>query len=529
MDTQGSSDPLGTAARGPAHWFLSSDERGNVDTVLDSRHPDSLGWTDGNCVTPLIHGSTYFRALHSAVSAAGPGDSLLFTDWRGDPDERLDGAGTEVGRMFADAAARGAEVRGLVWRSHLDRFRFSSAENRALGDEIDAAGGQCLLDQRVRVLGSHHQKLVVLRYRARPSDDVAFVGGIDLGYSRGDSEQHDGDEQALAMAAAYGSRPPWHDVQVELRGPAVGDVDCVFRERWEDPGALTRNPLSVMRDLLRGEPRQARPLRAQPRDPVPCGGTQVQLLRTYPSLRRGYPFARSGERSVARAYAKALRLARRLVYVEDQYLWSVEVGEVLAAALERAPELRMVIVIPACPDQDGRLATRPNQVGREPVLRRLREAGGDRVGIYALENRRGTPIYVHAKVCVVDDEWACVGSDNANRRSWTHDSELSAAFVDTIGTARNLRLTLAREHLGTRVDDVDLDDPRAWATAFQQSADALDAWHRTVPSGPRPAGQLRRYEQAPLGRWTRFWASIPYRAVFDPDGRSRSMRAAGRF
>ena len=37
---------------------------------------------------------------------------------------------------------------------------------------------------------------------------------------------------------------------------------------------------------------------------------------------------------------------------------------------------------------------------------------------------------MHAKVVVVDDVWAMIGSDNLNRRSWTHDSELSIAVLD---------------------------------------------------------------------------------------------------
>ena len=37
---------------------------------------------------------------------------------------------------------------------------------------------------------------------------------------------------------------------------------------------------------------------------------------------------------------------------------------------------------------------------------------------------------MHAKVCVIDDVWCSVGSDNFNRRSWTHDSELSSACLD---------------------------------------------------------------------------------------------------
>src|SRR4029079_10823606 len=50
--------------------------------------------------------------------------------------------------------------------------------------------------------------------------------------------------------------------------------------------------------------------------------------------------------------------------------------------------------------------------------------------VFDVENREGTPIYVHAKVCIVDDVWASVGSDNFNRRSLTPDSELFCAVLD---------------------------------------------------------------------------------------------------
>jgi phosphatidylserine/phosphatidylglycerophosphate/cardiolipin synthase-like enzyme len=511
------------------HWFLDTIERGNPDTALDRRR-DGRSWSHGNAVLPLVHGSVYFRRLLDEVSRLAAGDLLLFTDWRGDPDERLDvSAGTAVGRVFAAAARRGVDVRGLVWRSHLDRFQFSAAENRHLGEEIDAAGGQCLLDQRVRILGSHHQKLVVLRHQRSPELDVAFIGGIDLCHSRRDGAGHDGDPQPQRMAAVYGARPPWHDVQLEVRGPAVGDAEAVFRERWDDPHLLTRNPLRVMGQLIHREQRRPRPLPPQGVDPPSLGPTAIQLLRTYPVRRPRYPFARNGERSIARAYGKVLDRARHFIYVEDQYLWSHDVAEVFAAALQRSPQLRMVGVIPAHPDQDGRASGPPNLVGREPVLQALREAGGDRVGLYSPENLAGTPVYVHAKVCVVDDEWACVGSDNANRRSWTHDSELSAAFVDVSGTARRLRHQLTREHLGDSITEPELDDPVAWALAFRSHASALDAWYASGGRGTRPHGRIRSYTQPVATRWTRSWATVLYRTVYDPDGRTRSMHRQHEF
>jgi hypothetical protein len=113
-------------------------------------------------------------------------------------------------------------VRALVWRSHLDQFQFSERENRHLGEDIEAAGGKCLLDMRVRPGGSHHQKFVVLRHNGRPEEDVAFVGGIDLCHGRHDDAGHKGDPQAQPMAATHGDRPPWHDLQLAIRGPAAG-------------------------------------------------------------------------------------------------------------------------------------------------------------------------------------------------------------------------------------------------------------------------------------------------------------------
>jgi phosphatidylserine/phosphatidylglycerophosphate/cardiolipin synthase-like enzyme len=168
-------------------------------------------------------------------------------------------------------------------------------------------------------------------------------------------------------------------------------------------------------------------------DPPRCGHHAVQVLRTYPYRRRGYSFAPEGERSIARAYLKVLSRARSLIYLEDQYLWSRTVAEMLARALVDNGELHLIAVLPRFPDQDGRLSRPPNLVGRAAALHTLRTAGGDRVAVYSPENEAGVPIYVHAKVCVVDDTWAIVGSDNFNRRSWTHDSELSCAVIDEDG------------------------------------------------------------------------------------------------
>jgi phosphatidylserine/phosphatidylglycerophosphate/cardiolipin synthase-like enzyme len=535
-------------------WFLLASERGNESTSVDHRHLDGKAWTKGNQVRALVHGGEYFAALVAAIQEMESGDLLLFTDWRGDPDQRLDSEGAEVGTVLCQAAEKGVIVCGLIWRSHLDRFQFSERENRHLGEEINAAGGKCLLDMRVRPGGSHHQKFVVLRHPGRPQMDCAFVGGIDLCHSRRDTAAHAGDLQSQPMAAIYGPRPPWHDIQLQLRGPVVGDVETVFRERWNDPSPLSQNPIHRVRDLAGRATSEWCPLPDQLGDPSQCGRQQVQLLRTYPHRLWALSFAPEGERSVARGIIKALGRARHLIYVEDQYLWSNQAIAAFCRALQADPQVLMVAVVSSFPDQDGRLSTAPNLIGRVNAMLALEAAGGERVAIYGLENHAGYPIYVHAKVCIVDDTWAKVGSDNINRRSWTHDSELACAVVDERPAglsdpdhlpdhlpehlsdsdkrsfAQDLRLRLAREHLDRpEGDDQDLLDPGSFFDAFSAAASRLENWHAAGERGPRPPGRLRPLSIPGLSGWSRLWSTPVYSILYDPDGRPRSWRRANRY
>jgi len=513
-------------------WLLTARERNNRYTAVDRRHPDGAAYTGGNRVHALVHGAEYFDDLCARIGRMRAGDLVLFTDWRGDPDERLTGSGPTVSTLLSEAARRGVVVKGLVWRSHWDRLAFSATENEHLGEEIEAAGGECVRDMRVRVGGSHHQKMLVLRHPGRPELDIAYVGGIDLCHSRRDDEHHHGDPQPQTMAGEYGRTPPWHDIQLAIQGPAVGDIEATFRERWDDPTPLSRNPVHRLHDLLHHDDTHPDPLTPQPPDPPRSGPYHVQALRTYPYRRPGYPVAPNGERSVARAYFKVLQRARSLIYIEDQYLWSEQIADLFARALAVRPELRLIGVVPMHPDETG-LAGAAQGIGRRRAVDTLRRAGGDRVALYSIENRAGTPIYVHAKVCVVDDTWTCVGSDNINLRSWTHDSELSVAVVDDDpagGFGRALRLRLHREHLErTQDDDADLRDPAGLFAAYADAADRLEAWHAHGRRGPRPPGRLRHYREPEIRSATSLFATAMYRFIADPDGRPPALRRAHAF
>jgi phosphatidylserine/phosphatidylglycerophosphate/cardiolipin synthase-like enzyme len=534
-------------------WFLTPDERGNPASDID-RVPrdDGRGWVAVNRVEAVVHGVDYFERLYQELCALQKEDRVYFTDWRGDPDEKLRDEGPTVGEVLADLAKNGVEVRALMWRSHSDHMQYSAQENQHLGAELNEVGAEVLLDQRIRRFGSHHQKLFVIRHKGEPERDVAFVGGIDLCHGRRDDARHQGDPQQAPMDKAYGGRAPWHDAALELRGPVVGDLLRTFIERWEDPTPLDRRtPYRMILQRKARMPRHPDELSEAFPDPEPSGPHAIQVLRTYGRKRPRYPFAPVGERSIARAYEKAFGLAESLIYVEDQYLWSEAIASGIARALRRSPRLRVIAVVPRIPDQNGYAAGTPQRLGQLKALGLLHRAAPDRFAAYDLENVYGVPIYVHAKICLVDDVWMTCGSDNFNRRSWTNDSELTCAVLDpTPDTrqprdlsahgdgarrlARNLRLMLWSEHLGLAPDDERLLDPATAFDLWRERATALDAWHQSRRHEPgrraaRPPGQARHHRPAPVGRLTRLWAEPVYHYFFDPDDRPRTLRRRNRF
>jgi phosphatidylserine/phosphatidylglycerophosphate/cardiolipin synthase-like enzyme len=239
--------------------------------------------------------------------------------------------------------------------------------------------------------------------------------------------------------------------------------------------------------------------------------------------------------------------ARRLIAIEDQYLWSIDAANALAKALRDNESLLVVIVVPRFPDRDGRITGAANRFARTRVIDTLIEAGGNRVAVYDLENEAGTPIYVHAKVCIIDDVWLEIGSDNLNRRSWTHDSEIACAVLDEhvdgrapsdpggLGDgarklARETRLALWTEHLGRHPgDDDDLIDPSEGFAALRTAARQLDEWHEAGRISDRPPGQLRTHPCEPVEAWLRPISAVAYRTVLDPDGRPRPLRHAATY
>jgi phosphatidylserine/phosphatidylglycerophosphate/cardiolipin synthase-like enzyme len=179
---------------------------------------------------------------------------------------------------------------------------------------------------------------------------------------------------------------------------------------------------------------------------------EAQLVRTVPE--RIYGFLPQGEFSILESYLRALRSAERLVYLENQFLWSPEVCRLLADKLERPPHdgFRVVAVLPERAN-NGQDDTR-GQIG--VLMDADDRGGGGRFLACTIRSRSGARserLYVHAKVGIVDDRWLTVGSANLNAHSFFNDSEVNVVTCDA-ELARDTRLRLWAEHLEAAPDAV---------------------------------------------------------------------------
>jgi phosphatidylserine/phosphatidylglycerophosphate/cardiolipin synthase-like enzyme len=312
--------------------------------------------------------------------------------------------------------ARKIEVRVLLWAgAPLPLFRPSRGDVRELAERLRTAGVEVGLDAKERPMHCHHEKLVVV------DDRVATVGGIDLtGYNgdRYDSSSH-------PWRPALG----WHDAAALVHGPVVADVAEHFRFRWRE---VTGQELPA------------------PVAQSPAGEHDLQLVATIPE--HVYEGRHDGSFRILESYVRALRSAERLVYLESQFLWSPELVEILVEKLRRPPrdDFRIVAVLPSHPDS-GNDDSR-GQVGR------LEEAdgGAGRLLACALYSRSGAarePIYVHAKIGIVDDRWLTIGSANLNEHSLFNDTEVNLVSCEP-ALARSTRERLWAEHLELPVEEV---------------------------------------------------------------------------
>lgn len=383
-------------------------ERGWWSTRAETR--------SGNDATVLIDGEQALSAMQEAI--AGAQESVHIAGWHSSPDFKLT-RGEDVPTLrdlLADVAER-VPVRLLLWAGPpVPAFQPTRKVVKAAREEfMRDCQVVCALDDREYLMHCHHEKIVII------DGTLAFVGGIDFTDLEGDRHDH----------TSHPPRGPlgWHDAAVRLQGPAVADVADHFVRRWTE---ITGEEL------------------ASPPPPPPAGDMEIQVLRTVPE--KVYDFLPRGEFTILDAYLRALRSAERFIYLENQFLWSPEVVDVLAYRLKHPPcdDFRVLLVLPVKP-ANGRDTTR----GQMSILAAA-DARAKRLLATTISAQRGDPeaaVYVHAKIGIIDDRWLTIGSGNLNEHSLFNDTEMNLLTCDT-ALARQTRLRLWAEHTERSIEDV---------------------------------------------------------------------------
>ena len=284
--------------------------------------------------------------------------------------------------------------------------------------------------------GSHHQKIVVV------DDCFAFCGGIDMTSDRWDTRAHADDEPGRVKPSGK-PYTPWHDATTALEGPAAAALGELARERWK---RATGDRLDAVEGVSDCWPSYLKP---HFRD-VP-----VAISRTVPQL----PDVEE-VREIERLYLDLIGSAERFIYAESQYFASRKIGEAIGARLKEPDPPEIVLVNPIT--ADGWLEPIAMDTARARLfeaLRRVDQKG--RFRLYHPQTARGVPIYVHAKIMVVDDHVLRIGSSNMNNRSLGLDTECDVTFdsrqsanKDDKHTIRAIRVGLIAEHLGREAEEV---------------------------------------------------------------------------
>jgi len=512
----------------PADWLL------NYDPALH----------DGNRITPLIDGETYFTELADQLFSLDAGDFFYCAAWVLDPDVLLSPDHTL--RDAIDAAAGvGVKIRFLLYKAMqdepYDEYRFpgrappSTLEFVNTMDLFWHGAIEVIIDLRHPLPeGSHHAKYVVVVRRDPAAGDyvvTGYVGGMDIAAQRLATPEHD---TWSSPSDWFGS---WHDVQCKVEGPIARELLEHFEGRWAQHPTETvwvdALPVKTETTLAVAS---ALPIRQ-----TPVGTVAAQHLFTYPCHPKNVPSGRTqteyeadayyafvprGMRTIEEAIYNAIRRARVYVYFENYAFYHPGIAAELAARLDAQPDLQVIY----CGDYGTFPTYKPATLDAFEIVR----ASANGANFQAFDLRppgqlytAADPefpddhypfwIYPHAKLVIVDDCWATVGSANFNERSMTTDHETNIGFVDldpanpldlesdmrVSAGVRAFRRALWSEHL-----QLDPDDAR-----LESMLTALATWNELahdVPVHLDAAGASRVFRQnTDLRRWT-YWSHTSF-------------------
>jgi len=384
----------------------------------------------------IVDADAYFRHARAAMMKAKK--RIMLIGWDFDAaitlireDEAGDGAPTVIGDFISWLVERTPELEIFLLRWDVGAMKSMVRPSNLFTTVRWMANSRITvkLDSHHPTAASHHQKIVVI------DDCFAFCGGIDMTGDRWDTRHHRDEEPGRRHpdGSPYG---PWHDATTALQGPVAAALGQHARARWKDAGGEELLPVEGQQDCWPDAL------------PVQFEDVDVAISRSAPEMEDQEPLI-----EIERLYVNQIASAKRYIYAESQYFASRRIAEAIAARLAEEDGPQIVIINPE--QADGWLEQQAMDTGRARLFEALkaRDRHG-RLRLYHPFTARGGPIYVHAKILIVDDRVLRVGSSNMNNRSMRLDTEcdvtIDAALPANAGredVIRAIRDDLIAEHL----------------------------------------------------------------------------------
>eukprot|EP00026_Physarum_polycephalum_P002004 Phypoly_transcript_02008.p1 GENE.Phypoly_transcript_02008~~Phypoly_transcript_02008.p1 ORF type:complete len:931 (+),score=141.26 Phypoly_transcript_02008:32-2824(+) len=427
-------------------------------------------------VKPFVDGQDYFRDLNDAIKKAQ--HELLICGWQLGDIHLLrpitDPAHSSLIALLGDAAKRGVTIyimlreddsKMLINDHHLYKSTLELLYPNKVKVSLQRRGGKMVVLGRditgpYPSVWSHHQKFVVI------DGKLAYIGGLDLTYSRWDTPEHKivERESMIPDKDYYHSgftvktdrrvhpRMGWHDVQVSVDGLIATDLRTSFCQRWNSAKENANHKLPYTLQVSTPGPRS-----------LIATSPAVQVVRSISELR-----ANKIEASIKQSYCALIADAPSFVYIENQYFVAKKTfSETIITRIKKAKLdnklFSIMVVLPLSPDN----GTQGNDIMAQQYasianIKTNLQADGidanDYIKFYGLFNhgelngqRVGAQIYVHSKV-MISDKIAMVGSANINARSMEgdRDSEIAVVVQDPSLCSR-LTQQLLSEHTGRQV------------------------------------------------------------------------------
>jgi phosphatidylserine/phosphatidylglycerophosphate/cardiolipin synthase-like enzyme len=387
--------------------------------------------------TVIVDAADYFEAARSAMLAAERRIMLIGWDFDAriklSPDDDID-LGTFILHLVKQRPK--LEVFLLRWDMGALRTLFRGTTILTVVRWMMHKRIHTRLDGAHPTGASHHQKIVVI------DDCFAFCGGIDMTGDRWDTRSHIDDDpnRIEPNGKPYG---PWHDATTALEGPVAAALGDLARERWRRAGGKALKPVAGRADCWP--------------EHLPCDftGVDVAISRTRPKMPR-FPEIRE----IEQLYLDQIASAQHHIYAESQYFASRKIAEAIVQLLAREDGPEIVLVNPLT--AQGWLEPIAMDTARARLVTALRQHDRhDRLRLYHPYTAEGDPIYVHAKILIVDDTILRVGSSNMNNRSLGLDTECDVT-IDARRTRnaasrpaiRAIRDGLIAEHLGSKASTI---------------------------------------------------------------------------